>query len=336
MSQSACGTSLSAFWPFTPFAIDDLARWSELAVNGPYSRLWIGQSAGLDVPTTAAYAAGAGRRFALGIAVNVIPMHNPVTAAQQARAMALALGHDLQLCFSPGDPMVQRAFAGSSYSSPLSATREFLTAMRGLTDAEPVHQNGEYFPMQVRLPGPSLTSKVRLGLGTLRPRMTRLAGEIADTATTWLTPPKYVRDVIVPALTEGAGAAGRVRPRLVVPVHASLCRPGRDPGELAEVAVGTHVRLPHYQAVLAEAGDAAVSGTAGALKSGLFLYGSAEDIADRVVAVAEAGADEIALVLHHPPQSWQATCEEWFAVGEVVAAGLSRARRTPDLREAPV
>jgi len=201
--------------------------------------------------------------------------------------------------------------------------------VRALVDGEPLRQEGRYFPMAVALPGPRLTSRVLLGLGTLRPRMARLAGEVADVATTWLTPPDYVRDVLVPALEEGARTAGRARPELVVPVHAVLAAPGRDPVELARTAVGTHLRADHYRTVLSMAGEHAAvrDGAAGALASGLVTYGTADEIADRVVAAAEAGADEVALVLHQPHRPWPAVREEWLAVGEVVAARLARVAR---------
>ncbi|WP_139979958.1 LLM class flavin-dependent oxidoreductase [Nocardioides litoris] len=330
-SPPAAGPRLAACWPFTPLALTETARWSQLTRTGAYQRLWVGQSAGLDVASTVAHAAGAGHRFPLGIAVNVIPLHHPVQAAQQARSMVLASGHDLRLCFSPGDPAVQRAFGGSAYASPLTAAREFLAAVRALVDGDPTRLEGDYFPLAAGLPGPRLPARVLLGLGTLRPRMARLAGEVADVATTWLTPPSYVRDVIAPALAEGASAADRPRPELVVPVHAVLAQPGRDVAALAEQAVGTHLRLPHYRAVLEAAGDHAAlrDGPAGAIASGLVTCGGVDDIAARVLDAVEAGADEVPLVLHRPPGPWAAVRDEWLAVGEVVAACLDQLAPAP-------
>ena len=100
-------------------------------------------------------------------------------------------------------------------------------------------------------PGPP----VELGLGVLRPAMARLAGELADVAITWLTPAGYLRDVIVPALREGARAAGRPVPRLAAnrargPERARS-RPG---GDLVLAANSGHLSMPHYQDMLRRSG----------------------------------------------------------------------------------
>lgn len=323
---------LAAFWPYTPTRLDDLVRWSELAAAGPYERLWLGQSAVVDTAGAVAYAAGAGRRCPLGLAVQVIPMHNPVTAAQQIRGMATASGAEVRVCFSVGDPVAQTAFTGQRFRSPLTATREFLTVLRALLDGAPLQQRGDYYSFAAQVPAPEPDHPVRLGLGTLRPRMAALAGEIADTAVTWLTPPSYVRDVLVPALTQGAASAGRAAPELVVPVHAALAAPDRDPRTIAEAALGSHLRTSHYREMLAGAGESRVlrSGVDGALESGLLTYGSVDDIADRVAEAAASGADEIPLVLHQPQRRWPAVREEWLAVGAAVTARLSATRDRDD------
>ncbi|MEO9324034.1 LLM class flavin-dependent oxidoreductase [Nocardioides sp. C4-1] len=320
---------LAAFWPFTPTAIDDVATWSELVTGGAFERLWLGQSVALETASTVAYAAGTGRRVPIGIAVNVIPMHHPLTVVQSMRAMAAATGHDVRVCFSAGDPVAQERFTGARYSSPMTAAREFLTVVRGLLDGERVRHDGTYFPLDAALPARPHAGRVLIGLGVLRPGMTRLAGELADTATSWLTPPDYVRDVLVPALDEGAAVASRPRPELVVPVHCVLAGPGRDPVALAEVAIGKHLRTPSYRKLLAAAGedDVLARGHRAALDSGLVTYGTADDIAERVLAVAAAGADEVPLVVHHPHRSWPAARDEWLEVGSAVAARLSSARR---------
>ena len=81
--------------------------------------------------------------------------------------------------FSPGPKLFQSALLGAPYASPLTAAREYIVALRGLLDGQEVMQQGEYVSLhggQPRVPPPP----VSLGLGVLRPRMARLAGEIAD------------------------------------------------------------------------------------------------------------------------------------------------------------
>ncbi|MFD0480771.1 hypothetical protein ACFQ0B_81275 [Nonomuraea thailandensis] len=131
---------------------------------------------------------------------------------------------------------------------------------------------------------------VEVGAGVLRPGMARAAGTRADTAITWLTPPSYVKDVLAPALGTG--------PRIVTVVHAAVARPGRDPAHLAHLAAGAHLQAAHYTGMLRAAGiDADPSDTrAGAralVSSGLFVTGTAAQVAGRLAAYHAAGVDEV-------------------------------------------
>lgn len=323
---------LAAFWPYTPTCLDAFVQWSQLAGEGGYERLWVGQSSVIDTSGAVAFAAGSGHRCPIGVAVQVIPMHNPITTAQQIRVMAAASNAELRVCFSPGDAAAQIAFSGRRFRSPLTATREFLTILRAILDGDPLQQDGENFSFAAHIPVGAPDNPVRLGLGTLRPRMAHLAGEIADTAVTWLTPPAYVREVLIPALTEGAASAGRARPELVVPVHAALAAPDRDPRQIARRAIGNHLRASHYRDMLATAGETAAleAGLDGALEARLLTYGTVEDIADRVAEVAAAGADEIPLVLHQPDRDWASMRDEWLSIGEAVSQRLASAQSPPE------
>lgn len=322
---------LGAFWPYTPTNLDEVLRWVELVNAGPYGRLWTGQSSVVDTTGAVAYAAGAGYRCSIGLGVQIIPMHNPVSTAQHIRVLSHAARAEVQVCFSPGDPAVQAAFTGRRYRSPLTATREFIAAVRALLDGTPGDPDGDYFPLGAQMPAAPLSSPVSIGIGVLRERMAELAGQVADTAVTWLTPPRYIHDVVAPALRGGAAAADRSVPHLVVPVHAALAAPNRDPRAITKRAIGTHLGLRHYQEMFASAGlgpaiqasrgiDAAVDG---ALEEGVLTYGSTHDIADRVAQVIAAGADEVPLVLHQPNQGWSSTRDEWLDVGRAVTARLS-------------
>ncbi|WP_369366206.1 LLM class flavin-dependent oxidoreductase [Streptomyces sp. CG4] len=92
---------------------------------------------------------------------------------------------------------------GKPYASPLTRTREFVQAVRGLVRGESVEQpEAEYFPITAGLPAVPCPP-IRIGIGVLRPKMARLAGEIADEAVMWMCPPDYLHDVLVPAVKDG-------------------------------------------------------------------------------------------------------------------------------------
>ncbi|MFD3378388.1 MULTISPECIES: LLM class flavin-dependent oxidoreductase [unclassified Streptomyces] len=285
--------------PFAPPRPEQILPYAALTQWSGAHRLWQGQAM-LNQPHQAfTYAAAAGFRVPVGLGVTLMPFTHPYEAALQAQSVAVATGHTVVAGFGPGAAVLQRSMCGAPYRSPLTASREYLTAVRGLLDGELVEQDGEYFTCHGKLlpvPRPS----IEVGLGVLRPGMARLAGEVADTAITWLTPAAYLRDTIVPALREGAEAAGRPVPRLVSIVPVALAGPDRDPATLALASNIGHLRLPHYVDMLRRSGidtDSSdpAAGAAALVEGRAFLYGEPKILAEEFAAFQEAGVDEIVL-----------------------------------------
>lgn len=115
-----------------------------------------------------------------------------------------------------------------------------------------------------------------------------------------MTPPRYLRDVIVPALREGAQAAGRPVPRLVAMVPLALGAPDRDPVELLLAGNAGHLKLPHYQDMLRRSGiDVDPNDLAGSAKAVIagraFVSGDADEILAVLDEYRAAGVDEIVL-----------------------------------------
>ncbi|MEV6728368.1 MULTISPECIES: LLM class flavin-dependent oxidoreductase [unclassified Streptomyces] len=150
----------------------------------------------------------------------------------QARSLARLTGHSAVLGLGPATPDFVTALHGEPYKSPRDACVGYLEEVRGLLRSAEHGGAGA-----LALPGMDHPG-VELGLGVLRPVPARAAGRVADVAIGWMTPPGYLRDVLVPALAEGAAEAGRHDdprggPRLVTVAHAALARPGRNPYRIA-------------------------------------------------------------------------------------------------------
>lgn len=293
---------LSVFLPDLPHRPEQFVPFAALVQTSPACRLWTGQPLVMDACQGFAFAAGMGLRVPVGTAVALAATRHPFEAAQQARGLALCSGHDVVMGFGAGDPTFQRGLTGRSWARPLTAMREFVTAVRGLLAGEAVDQHGEYFTLHGRQPQVA-HPRVDLGLGVLRPRMAALAGEIADAALTWLTPPDYLAESLVPVLEKSAAEHGRPRPRVVAAVHVALARPDRDPVDLVARTHSGHLSAPHYQAMLARAGvraepDDLPAATRALVASGTFLHGGIDEIAGGLRRYAEAGVDEVALHLH--------------------------------------
>jgi 5,10-methylenetetrahydromethanopterin reductase len=291
-------STYSILMPFAParpeqaLAIGALAQWSSAY------RLWQGQATTHEPYQTFTYLAASGFRVPVGLGVTLMPFRHPYEAALQAQSLAISMGHPVVAGFGTGARVLQQAMLGAPYRSQLGAAREYITAVRGMLNGESV-PDGEYFVCRselVQLPRPP----IEVGLGVLRPAAARLAGEVADVAITWLTPAAYVRDTIIPALRQGAEAAGRPMPRVAAIVPLALERPDREAVEFAIASNSGHLRLPHYVDMLRRSGiqtDPAdpAAGARALIEGKAFLSGTPEAVAEQLAEYTAAGVDEIVL-----------------------------------------
>ncbi|ANZ18100.1 LLM class flavin-dependent oxidoreductase [Streptomyces noursei] len=292
-------TTYSVLLPFTPVRPEQVVPFAALVQRTPGARLWTSQQLTLEPHQLFAYSAGIGLRVPVGTAVTLMPLRHPVEAALQARSLAQITGHPVVAGYGPGAAVFQEALLGAAYPSPLTAVREYMSAVRGLLAGERVQMDGAYFRMDASLPQVP-HPPVELGLGVLRPRMARVCGEVADVAIGWLTPPDYLASVIAPELRAGAEAVSRPTPRLVAVVHVALAGPHRDPVALAYSVCARHLRGPHYTQMLRRAGVGVdpsdpVDGARRLVEAGLFLSGEPEAIAEGLAAYGKAGVDEVVL-----------------------------------------
>lgn len=129
------------------------------------------------------------------------------------------------------------------WSAPAPRMREYIGALRAIFDA---FQNGTklaYVSEHYRFtrlqpffnPGPIEHPHVPLLMGAVGPGMTALAGEIADGMITHPTntPPRYIREVVLPRLREGAARSGRDLESFKL-VLGSLVATGPDAASVAQ------------------------------------------------------------------------------------------------------
>lgn len=294
--------ALSVLFPSQPVDPRIAAPFAEVARRSPApARTWMGHSLLFDSLDTFSYLAGAGYRQPFGTSVSLMASRHPFDAAVRARSVAIASGSPFVAGLGTAMPGFVAAMTGSPWDSPLTAAREYLTIVGDLLRGEQVAHSGRYYEVSGTLvPLPVPVPQVSVGVGVLRPRMAELAGEVADVAITWMTPPAYLADTIVPALERGAARAGRPRPRLVTVMHAARDIDGRDLPALALNAARGHLSAPHYTDMLRRAGVPADpadprEGARQLVESGVFATGSAADVAATVAAHTAAGVDEVVL-----------------------------------------
>lgn len=291
---------LSILLPFGPVRPEQVVPFANLVNWTCADRLWQGHGMLLDSHHLINWLAGIGIRIPSGFGVSLMPLRSPYQAAVEARSVALTTGQSVVAGFGPGGLAAQRSFLGKPYASQIGASREYIEIVRGLLDRETVEVDGDHYSAVARLleykPAP-----VSVGLGVLREKMAALAGEVADVAITWLGAASYLDRILMPAMEKGAQDRKLEEPAKVTAiVPVALSGPDRKVTDLAAASCGQHIQAPHYQDALKKAGIA-ISGDgdpADATKlvdGGVFLYGTAEEIHERLDEYRAIGVDEVVL-----------------------------------------
>jgi alkanesulfonate monooxygenase SsuD/methylene tetrahydromethanopterin reductase-like flavin-dependent oxidoreductase (luciferase family) len=293
--------SISVMFPIRPDHVEQVVPFARLVERASGARLWLPHSYRLDAYQVMANLAGRGIRVPFGTAVSLIPMRHPFDAALAVRSVAILSGQQVTAGFGTAIPDVVASLRGRPYASPVAAAEEYLTIVRSLLRAERPEFRGRYFTQgetfgvftePTALP-------IELGLGVLDPGMARLAGRVADVAVTFLTPPEYLHDRVLPALR--TGAAGRQsRFRVVTVVNVALSMPGRDLATMVWRAYHRHLTTQHYIDPLVVAGvrlDPAdpPAGAVALLDSGMFVTGDAAEVVTQLHRYGQAGVDEVVL-----------------------------------------
>lgn len=291
-------TELSIMVPAAPAQAEQLLPYAELVKAGAARRLWQGQSSAMDPLGLVAAAAGRGLGVPTGFGVSLLPLQHPYHAALQMRTLSTITGHSVIAGFGPAAVGFQ-ASLGSRYPSPLTACREYVTILRELLAGRTAQVAGDVFTCHNAM-APVSSPSISVGLGVLRPGMARLAGEVADVAITWLTPPHYVRDVLIPAMDEGAQKAGRSRPKVTAMMPMALAGEGRRASDVVWGSCSGHAALPHYADVFDQAGLRLdplqpESCTEQLTASGTVPYGTPQQVREHVARYLRAGVDEVVL-----------------------------------------
>jgi 5,10-methylenetetrahydromethanopterin reductase len=283
--------------PFDQFVADVVA-----AEHQGYAAAWIPHVFSWDALTAVAVAGRETSDIRLGTAV--VPTHptHPLLLAQHALSAQAACGGRLTLGVGVSHAFLVEGVWGYSYARPVAWMTEYLSALVPALRGERPEVQGERItarpPRPLDTPGCQPPPVLAAALG---PRMLRLAGEACDGTITWMTGPRTLGDHTVPSLRRAAEAAGRPRPRVVAGLP--VCVTDRPAGarDLAQKQFGVYSNVPSYRAMLDREGVATAPDLA--------LIGSAEQVGERLGAIAEAGVDEFMACVFGDPDEREATHE---------------------------
>jgi probable F420-dependent oxidoreductase len=193
-------------------------------------------------------------RMTVGTDVAVAFARTPATTAQAAWDLAGYSGGRFVLGLgSQVGPTLLSRF-GVEVDRPAARMRDYVLAVRACWDAYRKGRGryeGELYSVRQPVFSPGADDpwpEVPIYLAAVNPVMTAVAGEVADgLAAHMFSTPRYLAEVLGPALARGATKAGRAAPPVMLPLVV-----GRDRASLAMYM--TVYCVPAYRRVLDESG----------------------------------------------------------------------------------
>ena len=212
-----------------------------------------------------AVAAGATSRISLGTSIAVAFARSPMTTAYVANDLQAASGGRFILGLgSQIKAHITRRFS-MPWGGPAAQMREYISALRAIwaswNEGRPLDVRGEYYQHTLMTamfrPGANPYGPPRVFLAAVGAAMTRVAGEVADGLVVHgFTTERYLREVTLPALAEGAARAGRPRNEIEVTCPGFVVLDDNGVGVAARVTavrrqIAFYGSTPAYRPVLA-------------------------------------------------------------------------------------
>jgi probable F420-dependent oxidoreductase len=193
-------------------------------------------------------------RVQLTTAVVIAFARNPMTLAQAAYDLQLASNGRFNLGLGTQiRPHIEKRFS-MQWSKPVERMRELVLAIRAIWaswhEGVRLDFRGDFYTHTLMTPffnpGPSPYGLPRIFLGGVGPRMTEVAGEVADGFMVHpFTTEKFMRETTMPALERGLAKSGHTRADLEVAFPA-MAIVGDDEQQLARGRDAIRPRIAFY------------------------------------------------------------------------------------------
>ncbi|MGW2511363.1 LLM class F420-dependent oxidoreductase [Streptomyces scopuliridis] len=267
--------------------IDATVRLAQEAAAAGLRSAWFGQVLGADSPQLAAIV---GREVpGLQVGTSAIPVfgRHPLVVAGQALTAQAATHGRYHLGLALGTKLLTEGAFGIPFERPVARLREFLTALRQLTETGTADFRGELLTARTPLPArvPGAEDGVPLLVAAMGPRALRASGELADGILPYLAGPRALAEHIVPAVTAAAEAAGRPAPRIVAFVNAVVTDDVDAVREKATEQFAFYEQIPSYARVIGLSGGERAADVA--------VIGDEKTVAAEVRRYRDAGATDV-------------------------------------------
>jgi probable F420-dependent oxidoreductase len=269
--------------------------------------VWVGEMGSFDAFALATAIGLHTERVRLRIGPLGVGVRGPVAIALGIASVATLIGRPVDVALGASSPVIVSGWHDRPWSALAPRMRETVLALRAILDGQRADVDGAHVRahgFRLRRPQPEASITV----AAFGPAMTRVAARHADEVVLNLVTPEHVAAVRTRIDSEAA-EAGRPAPRLAVWVAAAL-----NPGEQATAQLAgqlaVYLGAPGYGELFAGLGFGALveRARAGArrreladavpleLSAQVAAVGSAAEIAARIAAYYDAGADQVGVV----------------------------------------
>jgi alkanesulfonate monooxygenase SsuD/methylene tetrahydromethanopterin reductase-like flavin-dependent oxidoreductase (luciferase family) len=220
-----------------------------------YDSVYVTQIAGRDAMTLLAAYASVSERARLGTGVVPIFSRTPCAMAQTAATVDELSAGRMVLGLGVSHQVTVENWFDSKISKPVTQMREYAGIVRAILRGE-APPKGQFFNTAFQFMGYPPRPDLPIYIAGLSPNMLRLAGEIGDGVMLWLCNPAYIRDVVVPAVTEGRQRAGKGIDGfdIVAAVPVGLTDAPDEARARQRAELVPYASLPFYRAMLDRSG----------------------------------------------------------------------------------
>ena len=250
-----------------------------------FSSMWFAGAIGTDPLVLLPVIGRATSSIELGTSiVQTYPRH-PVLMAQQASAVAMAIGGER---FTLGigvshRPAIVNTY-GLSYDSNAAHLREYLEVLGPLLEEGKVAHRGAEYTANAQL-AMRPEGRVPVLVAALADKSLAAAGSLADGTITWMANRVAVESHIAPKISEAAAGAGKPAPRVVAGLPVAVVDDVDEGRQAAAKQFAGYGMLPNYQRVLAHGGLASPADAA--------IVGPEDEVAAEIDALFAAGATDV-------------------------------------------
>lgn len=214
-----------------------------------FDQAWMGQVFSTDAISMMTLLGRETARIRLGTAVTPSYPRHPTALALQALTASAASAGRFELGLGVSHKIVMEDMYGLSYARPASHMHEYLQVLMPLLRGEQCDFEGEEFRVHAKMTVPG-AGTVPVLVAALGERMLRIAGQLADGTSTWMTGPKTLAQHTIPTITDAARAAGKPAPRIVASFPIVLTDDAAVARTVLARKIGVYGHIPSYKAML--------------------------------------------------------------------------------------